>query len=121
LAPTPLPSTRNSIHQWRSISNGNTDASRPRRPVGIQAETIYAMRQFADAKRPQAIRPVHRGLKGRIAWISAAVAKSILAATSTPEGRLDQFIDPVAQEIEIGDGAILNNVNTPEDWERLKL
>lgn len=89
--------------------------------VGIQAETIFAMRQFADANKPQAIRPVHRGQKGRIAWVSAGVALAILAASSTPEGRLDQFIDPVAQEIDIGDGAILNNVNTPEDWERLKL
>ncbi len=89
--------------------------------VGIAAETIYAMRQYADAKRPQAIRPVHRGQKGRIAWVSAALAKTILGSPSTPEGRLDQFIDPVAQQIDIGDGAILNNVNTPEDWQRLKV
>ena len=89
--------------------------------VGVQAETIYALRQYADARRPQAIRPVHRGLKGRLAWISAAVARTVLAAASTPEGRLDQFIDPVAQEVDIGDGAIVNNVNTPEDWERLKV
>ncbi|MFH0908016.1 MAG: NTP transferase domain-containing protein [bacterium] len=88
--------------------------------VGIQAETIYALRQYADSKRPPAIRPVHRGQKGRIAWISARVARTILAAMSTPGGRLDQFIDPVAQEIDIGDGAILNNVNTPEDWKRLR-
>lgn len=89
--------------------------------VGIAAETIFAMRQYADAKRPHAIRPVHRGQKGRIAWVSAGIAQIILATVSTPDGRLDELINPIAQEIDIGDGAILNNVNTPEDWERLKV
>jgi CTP:molybdopterin cytidylyltransferase MocA len=89
--------------------------------VGIQAETIFVLRRFAEVRNPPALRPVHRGEKGRLLWVSGGVAQQILAMTSTPEGRLDEILNPVVQELDIGDGAILNNANTPEEWARLKM
>ncbi|HEY8240180.1 MAG TPA: NTP transferase domain-containing protein [Kiritimatiellia bacterium] len=88
--------------------------------VGIDVETVFVLRQYADARKPAALRPAYQGQKGRILWISDATAQTVLAAHASVDTRLDELIEPLVQELDVGDEAVLNNVNTPEDWERLR-
>lgn len=33
-----------------------------------------------------------------------------------PDARVDEWVRPLAKELEVSDPAILRNVNTPEEW-----
>lgn len=85
---------------------------------GIRLSTLEAMRKTADKDNAQAVRPAFRGKPGYIVWISAATAERLLAMTDedTP---LNQILDPVTRFIPVDDPAIVRNVNTPEEWEKV--
>jgi CTP:molybdopterin cytidylyltransferase MocA len=88
--------------------------------VGINVKTLLSLRQYADARKPAALRPIHRGQAGHVLWISSDAAQAVLAAPPAIETRLDTLIAPTAQELDVGDEAVATNVNTPEEWERAK-
>ena len=87
--------------------------------VGVEAKTVRQLLATAANRAAPAIRPVYAGKPGKIVWISEAVAVEILALDSG-EGRLDLFLEKIATELEVIDPQILNNVNTPADWEKIR-
>lgn len=86
--------------------------------VGVKPETIRAI-LAAAAKDPAAIwRPVHRGEKGNLLWIPPAAARELRGLPAA--ARLDEWVRPLARRLEVGDPAILRNVNAPEEWAQLR-
>ena len=73
----------------------------------------------AGKPRPQAVRPTFNGADGKIAWISKQLAAEI-ARAETADTRLDLILKEKAVRLPVDDPAILNNVNTPEEWKKLK-
>ena len=84
--------------------------------VGVKTQTVQHILDAAAREKARAIRPVAAGRRGKIIWISKTTADEILAQDSG-EGRLDYFFEDLASELEVQDQAILNNINTPEEWE----
>lgn len=84
--------------------------------VGLNLDTVVHMLQAEGA---EARRPFYRGQPGRILWINARVAREIL---SLPAGdtRLDEWLAPRITALEVDDPAILNNVNTPDEWAEVR-
>jgi nicotine blue oxidoreductase len=87
--------------------------------LGVSVETLQKMMSCAETESPPAVRVRCRGRVGHLAWVSRTLAAAIREHTD-PGARLDQLLAPVATVIEVDDDAILNNVNTPEDWASLK-
>ena len=86
--------------------------------VGISLKTLEEARDFAERKEPAAIRPTFNGADGKIAWISKQLAAEIARAV-TADTRLDLILQEKAVRLPVKDPAILNNVNTPEEWGRV--
>lgn len=85
---------------------------------GVQPATIRAVLDFADDALASAVRPTWNGKHGRIAWLSRALAEEVLSLdTRKGKTRLDDILETRAVEFAVDDPAILNNVNTPEEWE----
>jgi CTP:molybdopterin cytidylyltransferase MocA len=84
--------------------------------VGVRVETLAAVLRNAQASAPPSLRPVYRGKPGRVLWLGRAAAEDVLRIPSGEDARLDEFIRPLARNIEVDDEAILSNVNTPEAW-----
>ncbi|MCU0843017.1 MAG: NTP transferase domain-containing protein [Thiobacillaceae bacterium] len=82
--------------------------------VGVAVKTVTALLAAARAAPTGVWRPVYRGAKGNILWLSPAAGADLLALP--PDARVDEWARSRAQELEVGDAAILCNVNTPEDW-----
>lgn len=80
--------------------------------VGLRLDTVARILQAEGA---EARRPFYREQPGRILWISARVAHEIM---NLPAGdtRLDEWLAPRITALEVDDPAILNNVNTPDEW-----
>jgi molybdenum cofactor cytidylyltransferase len=87
--------------------------------VGVSLQTLQATRDFAEQKKPAAVRPTFDGADGKIAWISKQLAGEI-ARAETADTRLDLILQEKAVRLPVEEPAILNNVNTPEEWKRLK-
>jgi CTP:molybdopterin cytidylyltransferase MocA len=110
--------------------------------VGVSLKTLEATREFAEQlwagspdpargsprgfttsgagkPRPQAVRPTFNGADGKIAWISKQLAAEI-ARAETADTRLDLILKEKAVRFPVNDPAILNNVNTQEEWKKLK-
>ena len=87
--------------------------------VGVSLKTLQTVRQLADEKRPVAIRPTFNSHAGKIAWISKVLADEWIRA-KTEDTRLDEILKEKAVQLPVDDAAILNNINTPEEWEKLK-
>ena len=87
--------------------------------VGVEVKTVRQLLEDAANRAAPAIRPVYAGEPGKIVWISEAVAVEILALDSG-EGRLDHFFEKMATKLEVPDNAILNNINTPGEWESVR-
>lgn len=88
--------------------------------VGVRAETIAAILRKAEQLEPAALRPVYQGQDARVAWISRRLAEEIL--NLNPRGgatRLDEVLLSRAERFPVDDPAVLNNVNTPEDWDKV--
>lgn len=86
--------------------------------VGIRVETLAALLRAA-ASKPPALRPRHEGRLGRALWLSRATAEDVLRIPPAEEARLDEFIRARAVTLAVDDTAVLNNINTPEDWARM--
>ena len=82
--------------------------------VGIQVETLARLLRPSPTPAT-ALRPVHRGEPGRVLWIPAAFAAELLALPG-PDVRLDHWLGDRATLVPVDDPAVLNNVNTPDDW-----
>ena len=87
--------------------------------VGIRAETVRKVLEAADTADHPAIRPVCKGVRGKLVWISSALANKIVKQNLSE--RLDEFLADRAVELEVNDPAILSNINTPGDWETIRL
>ena len=87
--------------------------------VGVSLQALQATRDFAEQKKPAAVRPTFNGEDGKIAWISKPLADEI-ARAETADTRLDLILQEKAIRFPVEDPAILNNVNTPEEWKKLK-
>ena len=87
--------------------------------VGVKVQTVQQILDAATREKSRAIRPVVAGRRGKIIWISKTTADEILAQDSG-EGRLDYFFEDLASELEVQDKSILNNINTPEEWENAR-
>ncbi len=82
--------------------------------AGVEAATIRAILEGAS-KDPQLVwRPVHRGQKGNLLWMSQVSGRELMRLP--PDARVDEWVRPLAKELEVSDPAILRNVNTPEEW-----
>lgn len=86
--------------------------------VGVKAETVRNVLATADAKNYAAIRPVCGGVRGKLVWISSALADDMVREKFAD--RLDDFLADKAFELEVNDPAILSNINTPRDWETVR-
>ena len=87
--------------------------------VDVSLQTLEATRDFAEQRKPAAVRPTFNGADGKIAWISKQLAGEI-AHAETADTRLDLILKEKAVRLPVEDPAILNNVNTPEEWKKLK-
>jgi molybdenum cofactor cytidylyltransferase len=87
--------------------------------VGVAPATLEAIRKFAEENAPSAVRPTFGGKDGKIMWISNKLADELLRR-APDDRRLDHFFETRAGKLAVNDPAILNNVNTPEEWERLR-
>jgi len=82
--------------------------------VGVQLETIRRL-LAAAGKEPQAVwRPVYHGAKGNLLWIPRQLRGDLTQLS--PAARVDEWVRPIAHEMEVDDPCILRNVNTPEAW-----
>jgi CTP:molybdopterin cytidylyltransferase MocA len=86
--------------------------------VGVSLKTLEATRDFAEQNKPAAVRPTFNGADGKIAWISEHLANEI-AHSETADTRLDLILQEKAVRLPVDDPAILNNVNTPEEWKKV--
>ncbi len=82
--------------------------------VGVQIQTLAAVLQAARAQ-PAGVRPHYGGQPGRVVWISADTAQELIALPAA-DTRLDEWLAPRVTAIEVDDPAVLNNVNTPDEW-----
>ncbi len=87
--------------------------------VGVSVKSIRSVLRFADRKHPLAIRPTYRRKSGKIIWISKTLARRLLRKRSK-ELRLDEVFDQIALKYPVRDPAILHNINTAEEWEKIR-
>lgn len=84
--------------------------------VGVAADTVRRLLAAAADEPAAAWRPVCRGHKGNLLWLSPETGRELLRLPA--DARVDDWIQPRAREIEVPDPAILNNFNSPEEWTR---
>lgn len=87
--------------------------------VGVKTETLMEILVMADQSSALAIRPYCQQQPGHVLWISYALFEDILAIPSNPSFRFDHWIESRETRIDVMDSAILNNINTPDDWRTL--
>ena len=85
--------------------------------VGVQIATVLATLAAAEQDSAAIWRPTHRGEKGNLLWLPRAAAKELMRLPL--DARIDEWVRPRAQIVEVDDPAILRNVNTPEEWAAL--
>ena len=88
--------------------------------VGVKPETIHDLLAFAETRTSLAVRPFHGGVPGRVLWISARLAGEVLQMKPDPSLRFDEWITDWVVRYDVDDAAILNNTNTPDDWQRVR-
>lgn len=89
--------------------------------VGIKVSTLTTLLATAENTGASALRPLHTGREGNVLWLSSQTARELLLVEAHDDNpRLDEWIRPHAITIEMNDPALLSNVNTPEEWERVK-
>jgi molybdenum cofactor cytidylyltransferase len=89
--------------------------------VGVKPATLSRIISMADETTAVAIRPAWQKKPGRILWLSRAVFEEILAIDPDPSFRLDAWMEPRETRLEVDDPAILNNINTPDEWRRVMI
>ncbi len=88
--------------------------------VGVKLETIAIILAHADHSTAISVRPCYKKSAGQILWISNVLFNEILGLTPDPSFRFDSWIRSRATSLEVDDAAILNNVNTMEEWRMLE-
>ena len=89
--------------------------------VGVRLETLQALRSAANTTRSRAIRPTFDGREGKVMWVSAALAADLLRLDPASEtSRLDHVFRGQSEQLPCPDPALLNNINTPADWEKAR-
>jgi molybdenum cofactor cytidylyltransferase len=88
--------------------------------VGVSAETIHQILFAADQDKASAIRPICNKAPGKITWLHRRIFNDLLAIQSIPDVRLDQWLRNRETILPVEDPAILNNINTPEEWRALR-
>ncbi len=79
-----------------------------------------ALIETGSEGRAEAAIPFHRGRGGHPVWLSSATAARICSMPA--EARMDELLRSVSvSRVDVDEPRILENVNTPEDWERLLL
>ena len=86
--------------------------------VGVRIGTIRAILAAAQADPTPLWRPVHRGAKGNLLWIPQAAGRDLLRLP--PRARVDEWAEPRSTPLEVDDPAILRNINTPAEWDRIQ-
>lgn len=87
--------------------------------VGVNVATLRALLAAAAERQPPALRPYFKDRSGRLLWIGAATARDLIAAP--PDDRnLDERLASVTERLDVDDPNVTNNVNTPEEWERVR-
>lgn len=85
----------------------------------IRTETFASLLARADQGDHAALRATHGGAPGHLVWISRGLFPELLALTPDPAFRIDRWLTPREVRVEVDDPAVLNNLNTPEAWNRL--
>lgn len=88
--------------------------------VGVSSETFAAVLAHADQTDALAVRPFHAGKPGRVLWIGHALFDAIEGIEASPDFRLDEWIEKSVTRIDVDDPAVLNNINTIEQWKAIK-
>lgn len=111
--------------RWSSVQVGLLSAGTARGylvlPVdtaGVRPETIATLLQVADPSEAMALRPSYQGRPGRLLWISKTLRDQFLSAANPRDKRLDHWVTPYQEILPVDDPAILNNINTPQEWTR---
>lgn len=83
--------------------------------VGVLPQTVAQILKASAARNFEALRPFYRDQPGRVLWINAALAQHLLAQPAE-ETRVDELLAGRITALPVDDPAILNNVNTPDEW-----
>ena len=85
--------------------------------VGVRRETLAAL---LAARGGPVVRPYHQGQPGRLLRLDRATADELLAIPAT-DLRLDEWMASRIRALAVDDPAVLNNINTPDDWAAARL
>lgn len=94
----------------RAFPEANVFLILPVDTVGVRTETLAALLSGGEV-----VRPYHGGQPGRILRLNRATADELLALP-TADLRLDEWLASRTSALEVDDPAVLNNVNTPDEW-----
>jgi CTP:molybdopterin cytidylyltransferase MocA len=84
--------------------------------AGVNVETIRSLLHAADNGHVDAIRLTFQKNPGKIVWLHRRIFNDLLAVPSVPDFRLDHWLREREVLLPVDDPAILNNINTPEEW-----
>jgi len=84
--------------------------------AGIRPPTCAALLQHAAGK--QVLRATYHGQPGHLVWLSSVVKDELLSADLPPDTPLNEWLRPRTEWLEIDDAGLVQNLNTPEDWQR---
>ena len=89
--------------------------------AGVKTETLNAVLLHAEKTNASAVRPYYKEQKGNLLWLSRQVCDELLEKYEpTTDLRLDDYIKGKTIPIEVNDSAVLNNINTPDQWQKIK-
>lgn len=86
--------------------------------VGILPATVRYVFRWTKRLSLKVIRPYYHGRRGKVLWIAREIASEVLRMD--PGARLDELIADRAFAVAVDDRAVLNNINTPEEWEQVE-
>lgn len=87
--------------------------------VGIRPATLARLIRRVEDERPAAARPFSGGRPGKLLWLARALEEELLAL---PAGdvKLDDLLGARTLRVDVDDPGVLNNINSPTDWERCR-
>ena len=88
--------------------------------VGMKPETLRAVREIAETGEHDVVRPTHDGKPGYLVWISRTIAEKVMAIQVDGDTPLNEILASHTKTLPVDDPAILHNINTPEDWEKVR-
>ncbi|NCD32085.1 MAG: nucleotidyltransferase family protein [Spartobacteria bacterium] len=85
--------------------------------AGIQCATIQRLLEAAAQEQHDIIRPTFEGRRGHLLWISRTWYSRLIHTPASQ--RLDHIVRDAEWHLAVHDAAVVNNINTPEEWKRL--